>query len=335
MFEDTVVVQSAVSAFNNAALVAPAFLWWAILMLPLFAMVYLYGNDFIARIGWTRQNMLSRMCLTTVAMILCWVVVFGGNYAVLRDRITVLPFLVALIVFLSTVFVASHTQQVKLPKWRGAPRRKRVRIAAFVAMVLLIVGLSDTHTWWGPMLQIVAFCAGCVVGRRARTEMRPVPGVTMIVMATMVAMLMQPEFFRFGQLGALSPFHLLFLLAGGVVAAALTVLRNVNVRGRVHRSAYIKLKWMARFVAALGIVLFVMTESVPVFLGTVAVFGASFALSVWHASKVPENLDNAAFAIMLMIFGTITVMPVITAMGLVWFMNLEHRPTWRDARFLL
>ena len=92
---------------------------------------------------------------------------------------------------------------------------------------------------------------------------------------------------------------------------------------------------MARFVAALGIVLFVMTESVPVFLGTVAVFGASFALSVWHASQVPENLDNAAFAIMLMIFGTITVMPVITAMGLVWFMNLEHRPTWRDARFLL
>lgn len=335
MFDDAVVVQSAVSAFNNAALVAPAFLWWAVLMLPLFAMVYLYGNDFIARIGWTRQNMLSRICLVTVAMILCWVVVFGGNYDVLRDRITVLPFFVAVIVFLSSMFVASHTRNVKLPAWRGVSRQKRARVAAFVALVLLVVGLSDTHTWWGPMLQIAAFCAGGIIGRRTHMEMRPVPGVVLIAMATMVAMLMQPEFFRFGQLGALSPFHLLFLLVGGGTAAATVALRNVNARGRVHRSAYIKLKWMTRFVVALGIVLFIMTESVPVFLGTVATFGVSFALSVWHASDVPAGLADAAFAVMLMVFGTMTVMPVITAMGLVMWMNLENRPTWRDARFLL
>ena len=54
MLNEFTVVQSALSAFNNAALVGPAFLWWAFLMLPLFFMVRLYGNDFIARIGWNR-----------------------------------------------------------------------------------------------------------------------------------------------------------------------------------------------------------------------------------------------------------------------------------------
>src|SRR5574344_1113072 len=34
MFDDAIIVQSAVSAFNNAALYAPAFLWWAVLSIP-------------------------------------------------------------------------------------------------------------------------------------------------------------------------------------------------------------------------------------------------------------------------------------------------------------
>ena len=36
MFESSMIVQSAISAFNNAALAAPAFLWWAILAVPVF-----------------------------------------------------------------------------------------------------------------------------------------------------------------------------------------------------------------------------------------------------------------------------------------------------------
>ena len=41
MLNDITVVQSAVSAFNNAALLAPAFLWSALLATPLFVIVYL------------------------------------------------------------------------------------------------------------------------------------------------------------------------------------------------------------------------------------------------------------------------------------------------------
>ena len=106
MLNDITVVQSAVSAFNNVALIGPAFLWWSVLMLPLFFMVRMYGNDFIARIGWNRDNLLSKVSVWTAFFIFCWIVLFGGNYAVLRDDLSVLPMMTAVIVFLTSLFVS-------------------------------------------------------------------------------------------------------------------------------------------------------------------------------------------------------------------------------------
>ena len=70
------IVQSAVSAFNNAALAAPAFFWWAVLSIPLFAMVYFCGGAFMERIGWNARNIKSRASLTTVILTLAWLVLF-------------------------------------------------------------------------------------------------------------------------------------------------------------------------------------------------------------------------------------------------------------------
>ena len=44
MFDESLVVASAVSAFNNAAVVGPAFLWNAVLASPLFVAVYVFGR---------------------------------------------------------------------------------------------------------------------------------------------------------------------------------------------------------------------------------------------------------------------------------------------------
>jgi hypothetical protein len=44
MFDDAIIVQSAISAFNNAALVAPAFLWSALLTLPLYFLIWAFGG---------------------------------------------------------------------------------------------------------------------------------------------------------------------------------------------------------------------------------------------------------------------------------------------------
>lgn len=335
MFDDVIVVKSAVSAFNNAALVTPAFLWHAILAVPLFVLVYFCGNVFLDKIGWKRNNIIINSSVTMVVMAFIWMVLFGGNYVVLRDGVSVLPFLTAVIFGLCGMFVASRTRNVKLPRWKNMSRRMRIAACGSVALILLAVGLTDLHAWWGPILQIGALAVGVLLGRRGRRTLPVMSGSILIMTAVVVAILMQPEYFRFGQLGNLTVLHMLAIFVFGTLVAACVAVNNIAPCSRIHRSAYIKLKWMARFIVALGLVLFFMTESVPVFLGTVAAMFASFAMSVWHADKVPENLGSCLFALTLGVFGVLTTMPVITALGLLCWMQLPCAGFVRDVRQLL
>ncbi len=335
MFDKTIVVQSAVSAFNNAALYGPAFLWYAVLALPLFALVYFYGNAFVARLGWTRQNITRRACLWTVILTLGWIVLFGGNYGVLRDAQTVLPFVVAVILFLASLFIGSHTRGIKLPGWRTASRGRKLAICGTVLLVLVAIGLSDTHAWWGPVLQIGAVLGGLIAGRAAKYEMRTIAGTLLIVFTATVAILMQPEFFRFGQLGALTVFHSLGLIFMGAAVAATAACANIPACGRIHHSAYVKLKWMARFITVLAIALFMLTESVPIFLGMTAMFFVLFALSIFHADKMPSELAERMLAIVLVVFGILTTIPVITALGIVCWTAMPRHNFWGQAKFLL
>lgn len=335
MFEDVVVVQSAVSAFNNAALATPGFMWVALLSLPLFGLAAFYGNDFLARFGWTKDNFVSRSGLAVAVLTLLWVVLFGGNYAVLRDGVSVLPFMTAAIVFLTSLFVGSHLREFALPRFKELNRSKKTVAVLCMFAWLAMLGGSDLHAWWGPILQIGAFVAGVFMGRAGRAAMRPIAGTVLIMMMVATAMLMQPEFFRFGQLGDLSPLHLISLMGLGVFAMAVVVLYNVKPCGRIHRSAFIKLKWMVRFIVALAMVLFAMTESVPVFLGGLAAVLILFAMSVWHADSVPEDLGWHMFAGMLVMFGVITTMPAITALGVVGWTNVADGNFWGKAKFLL
>ena len=314
MLEDIVVVQSAVSAFNNVALWGAAFFWWALLMLPLFAMVVYYGRDFVARLGWNNENLISKITFWTAIFVFLWLVFIGGNYAVLRDDLSVLPMLNALIIFLASLFVSSHIPRGKLPLkgWRGI---------LLLVLLLLMLGMSGVHVWWGPVLQIGAFTVGFLFGRIAKSPMRPIGGCVLIMMTTMFAILMQPEFFRFGQLGNLTVLHLLAILLFGVFAVATVVVYNVNPANKIKYNIYVKLKWLCRVFCLLGSALFLLTEAVPVFLGTLVVFGLMFMLSVFHVEHITDNLQEKLFALSLMCFGVITVMPVITSMGLLLWIN--------------
>lgn len=335
MFEESIIVQSAISAFNNAALAAPAFLWWAVLAMPLFWIVGKMGDAVRARIGFTRENMTGRVSLAVVVMTLIWLVLFGGNYGVLRDGVSLLPFMTAAILLAAGLFIGTNTRDISIPKWRGATRRDKLK---YIAVVLVCAGLlarSDMHAWWGPLLQIGTLALGLWYGRRSRFATRAIPGVLLIIMATTTVILMQPEFFRFGQLGNLTPIHLGAIMCIGICTAATVAARNINQRARIHRSAYIKLKWMARFVCLLGFALFILTESVPVFLGTTVALFASFAMSIWHGRDIPARVGAGAFAATLIVFGTITVMPVITVLGLLYWDTFAKDAKWRDFRFLL
>ncbi len=328
MLNDMAIVQSAASAFNNAALVAPAFLWWAILMLPLYVAVYWYGCDFMMRIGWNRGNLLAKVSFWTVVFGGAWTVLFSGNYAVLRDDLSVLPMLTAVIVFLSSLFVSSHLRGVALPHMRW-------KQWLFVLAVLVMVGLSDTHAWWGPLLQIFALFGGVLVGRFAGGAMRPMGGTVLIMMTIIIAVLMQPEFFRFGQLGNLTVFHLLAILLFGIVSVATVVVSNVRSKNKIQDSLFIKLKWLWRVACLLGCALFMLTEAVPVLLGTLIAFAIMFIMSVWHAKNINNALGDKLFAVSLFLFGVICVMPVVSAMGILYWLNTSDCKLWQESKVLL
>lgn len=322
MFNDTMIVQSAVSAFNNAALFAPAFLWWGVLAMPLFGLVYICGKNFMSHMGWSAESMQQRVTLYTVILAFAWLILMGGNYNVLRDGVTLLPMMNAAIAFVASVFIGSHWRELGAEKWGLLSGRARLRRVILIAVVLMAVGASDTHAWWGPMLQIGTVLAGFLIGRVARSPMRPVAGTLLVIMTIVTAMMMQPEYFRFGQLGNLSVWHLVFVMLVGLSAAATSALYNVVPCGRIHDSAYMKLKWMMRCVVALGCALVLLTESVPVLLGTCGAAFVMFAMSVWHAKMMPADLASRMLAITVGLFGVLTVMPAVSALGILYWCAL-------------
>jgi hypothetical protein len=92
---------------------------------------------------------------------------------------------------------------------------------------------------------------------------------------------------------------------------------------------------MIRFVVALGIALFIMTESVPVFLGTAAAVFLLAAITVWHAKNMPDVLGEKMFALTIILFGVLTTMPVITGIGIVYLVSLPQSDFLREIKQLL
>ena len=150
-----------------------------------------------------------------------------------------------------------------------------------------------------------------------------------------IMILMQPEFFRFGQLGNLTILHLAGICFIGIPLVGVAVLRNVQPQGKIYHSAYVKLKWLMRCLVALAGCLFVMTESVPVFLVLVASMFALFALSVWHSNKSSGALGDKLYAMTILLFGAIITMPVICAVGIISLGNLNHGNLWQETKYLL
>ena len=335
MFDESLVVQSAVSAFNNAALALPAFFWYGLLMIPLFYVVYKYSNKLMSVIGWESVGIANRIIKWTVVLSLIWLVLLGGNYVVLRDSETLLPFVTAIIAFLGMMFVGNITRDIPLPVWRELPRKRKYKMAFFCALILAIIGLTDTHTWWGPIVQILAFVGGGYVGRRMKKSISFIPFISAFLFLFAVMILMQPEFFRFGQLGNLTLLHLAGILFVGLPIIGLTVLRNTKPSGKIYQSAFVKLKWMMRCLVVLAGCLFVMTESVPVFLGLCMLVGGLCWLKVIHAKQMPEYLADKLLMMAIFAFGLLTVMPVISCLAIFGWTTIPHGNLVQELRDLL
>ena len=339
MFQDNMVVNSALSAFNNAAIVAPAFFWNAILCVPLFVAIYLFGRFYGKKLGVAEFMNPERVAFWGIIMTGLWVVFMGGNYDVLRDGVSLLPWVTAGILFVSCLFIGTKTRAVPLPIWYGNARasvRRRWWINILLFVILMVpVGFSDTLTWWGPVLQVGAVCVGLLIGRWRAWQIRGVPCMAVVMIAATIALLMQPEFFRFGQLGNLTPIHLIGIMMTGILIAAAVATDIVPARGRIHKSAFVKLKWLVRFGTALCLVLFLLTEAVPIFIATTFMAFVLFAMSVWHRESVADSVRHKMLALAVIMFGILVEVPTITAMGLFWIAVLNSEDVRPDARFLL
>ncbi|MBR0212487.1 MAG: hypothetical protein IJQ55_02665, partial [Alphaproteobacteria bacterium] len=263
MFNDISVVATAVSSFNNAALYSPYFFVVGLFSVPLFFMVYLYGRDFVAKIGWSNRDIESKVGFWSVFFLTLWIMIFGGNYAVIRDSISLLPVFMASILFVSMLFIVKHAKQMN---YLSKISDKKTKWFVLFSLIVLAV-FSARPSLWGILLQLSAVFCGIIVGSRLNKSLPDIFWVSFIFVAMSILILMQPEFFRFGQLGNLTLIHVGAILLCGFFGITAVVARYTNSCGKIYQSAYVKLKWLFRILSIFAFVLLVSTESVPVFVG--------------------------------------------------------------------
>jgi len=331
MFNDFSIVATAVSSFNNAALYSPYFFVVGLFSIPLFLMTFLYGQDFIARFGWNNHDLESKIGFWNIACLVLWVVLMGGNYAVIRDSISLLPIMISIVLFVSMVFVSNRLKQLKYLEKMYSKKSQWILLVGF----LLLVVLSSMPTWWGILLQLSAVLCGLIVGDRLNKKLSDIFVPLGLFGFVIVLILMQPEYFRFGQLGNLTFVHLVSLLLVGFFCVTALAARYTNTRMGIYQSAYVKLKWLCRILAILALILFVLTESVPVFIGLMAVCMLSEMLTIYHSKNISEHIYKQSWALAMIGFGTIIICPVITMMGIIYLTSIAKKVDFKDYTKLL
>ena len=326
MFDDMSVVATAVSSFNNAALYSPYFLVVGFFCVPLFVVLFLYGRDFVAKIGLSNRDVESKVGFWSVVCLVLWLVIFGGNYAVIRDSISWLPMMLAIVLFCSMAFITNRVKQLDY-----LLKLKNFKMRWFVFLLFLILAaFSAMPNLWGILLQLSAVLCGMIVGDRLNVRFSDISVTSVIFTVMTVLLLMQPEYFRFGQLGNLTLVHIAALLLCGFFGVTSLVVKYTNAKSKIRQSAYIKLKWLFRIMALLALILFVLTESVPVFLGLLAVCGVSEMLTIYHGKTLPSYMFKQSWALLLIVFGVVIICPAISALGLIYLMLLSDRVDYKN-----
>ena len=342
MLDHTLIVSSALSSFNNAALLTPAFFWYAVFAIPLFALVYFLGNEYLRRIPMIGAVSASVSVIGAPFLLAAWLVLMPGNYAVLRDFPSLLPYVIAIILFGLTIAV-SYTwrgirDNVAMPGWMrpnlwGWSKYPNLWRVIIFLTALAFIGASGAPTVSGFLLQAAAVLSGIIVGRHISGKISPVMITLFALFGLTIAIAMQPEFFRFGQMANLTLMHMMALILTGMIIMAAIATRLVVPAGMIYRSAFVKLKWMFRIGIVFTLALFALTESVLFFIALNLGMFLMFAMSVWNATTLPENLAGYLWSAALIAFGVISMMPIISAVGVLHLANV--RGTWPDVRFLL
>jgi hypothetical protein len=330
------IVASAIASFNNSALALPGFFWTSVMMTPVFFIVWKMSAEILAIFFPVKKSRDYNFAFIAEALIAIWLVFGHGNWETLRDGVGFLPYLLSAVLFLVARDATARLweQNPRMPKWwrtsfDGATRRW-LKIGALLVFVA-ILGLSTVQEFRFIALQISGCLFGIAAGYFGRKASPPLNYMVFVMIFLTVGITMQPEYFRFGQLGRLTFLHLAAVAGIVKIGALIFALRNFAPAGFIKDNHYQYIKWFMRLGTLLVFILFVMTEAVPALLA----FGLGVLATAWFAVKhLPKGTDvfvlsGNLWAAMLCLFGSITVMPTLTVIGILCWKSNGTRAFWQ------
>ncbi|MCL2018064.1 MAG: hypothetical protein FWG80_04830 [Alphaproteobacteria bacterium] len=328
MFDASLVVQSAISTFNNAALRAPDFFWVALLCLPLFVVAWVMAPQISDLFLQDKKTRNYKVSILAIILIFGWVLTHE-NFNVLRDGASYVNVLAAFVLYFCTVFLSReyYEQKIRLSQLVSVGEKWKSRIDLAVPLVVIIIaGLRAIDAGWeGIALQsgavAIGWGAGFLLNLKNAQNDDPKLLVGGIIFACTLGLIMQPEFFRFGQLAHLTSVHLLFLAAMAIAVSSYAVLHFVRPRGLLIPIIYNRIKLLLRMMMGLVLVLFFITESAPVFFMFALAGMISSVIYVLHqpvkSADSLKLLKHGFWFLSLGLFGILTVMPVLTAVAII------------------
>lgn len=139
MIDSSTIVQTAISSFNNSALLSPSFFWSFLLMLPIFFLFFIKRNEIksnLTKFKLTKKDPNFSFVLDVI--LLFYLTVMSGNYDTIRNSITFIPFIIAFVLFL---IIASITNFLYKNDLINSFLKKHKKIS--ILLVLLFLALSS------------------------------------------------------------------------------------------------------------------------------------------------------------------------------------------------
>lgn len=344
MFDATLVVQSAISSFNNAALFSPDFFWIAVLSLPIFAATWLFSRAVNAKFFGDDKTSLRHMALIISGVMFLWLLTHG-SYAALRDGVGYIHILVAFALFWASAFLSREVSFLPHPVLWDKMKKSWRRLLGILVPALAIVGIGLTGmpTVVGFGIQAASVILGGLLGRALYKKNRTLgslsSNLSVLMFVIVTGLVMQPEFFRFGQLGNLTVGHLLFLAMFAILVVANVMLRHVRPGGGMSHAWYRRFLLLAALCLVLIFAVFLMTESVLAFLGLAGgVFLASIFVARHQAkSSRPAMIDFGAklWIWTLAVFGILIGQPVLVCLAILLWRRGSHEKFWATMKGIL
>ncbi|MCL1902382.1 MAG: hypothetical protein FWG18_02000 [Alphaproteobacteria bacterium] len=324
MFDSSMVVSSAISSFNNAALVSPDFFWAAILCIPIFIAAWIFAKPVADKFKF--QNFDA--CLVSAGAFAIWIMA-RENFAVLRVSFSWTGVIIAACL---VICMAMLSRRYYDGGWRVSKYIKNIKYKsrtdfALPAVVAVIAFACALPNWKAGLMHFAAVVIGIIIGywrsRKNKQTIDPTLPISIVAFLVAFMLISQPEFFRFGQMGNLTFVHILFLSVAATLLAMYFATKFVRPAGWLKKSWYKKFKLLGRLGILFLFILFDITESELIFIALALAGFIYFAVAVRHTQKSDaEKISDARRHIWyfsLCLIGVLTAMPLLTVMGIILY----------------